>query len=193
MSFAFRPAAQQHGVHGPQWFLTGLGVEPNGTIAASAYTQVYGQQGPQAAGLALVSANGGTYTLKTGLFPGRSTNSEQIGDLAVQPDGKILVAAGYHDDNGQILAGGVAGFLPNGTLDGSFGSGGMALAHSSYYDEFDAVKLDGQGRIYLAGSTGDQASRRPGKRLRLETDRAAAALRIRRQVLRRQRGGANTL
>ena len=46
--------------------------------------------------------------------------------------------------------------MPNGTPDPSFDSDGFQYVHSGYYAEGDDVKLDPQGRIYLAGTTGDQ-------------------------------------
>jgi uncharacterized delta-60 repeat protein len=67
-------------------------------------------------------------------------------DLAIQPDGKIVVVGGnyYNDPNGYI-----ARYLPNGALDGSFGSGGKrTIAGDALFD----LELQPDGKMVALGS-----------------------------------------
>src|SRR3954452_21911660 len=75
--------------------------------------------------------------------------------VAVQPDGKILVAgmvfAPTGDDDVALWR-----LSAKGRLDPSFGSGGLAVFGTTGTDEVaNAVVLDGQGRILVAGHTGN--------------------------------------
>ena len=76
--------------------------------------------------------------------------------VAVQPDGKI-VAAGY---GGSIRPGpagamfALARYLPDGTLDPSFGSGGKVTTDFGAYDWARAVRVLPDGKILAAGSSG---------------------------------------
>ena len=76
--------------------------------------------------------------------------------VAVQPDGKI-VAAGY---GGSIRPGpagamfALARYLPDGTLDPSFGAGGKVTTDFGAYDWARAVRVLPDGKILAAGSSG---------------------------------------
>lgn len=65
--------------------------------------------------------------------------------LAVQSDGKI-VAAGESDN-----AGAIARYLPNGSLDSTFGVGGKVTVNEAVAN---AVAIQPDGRIVLAGQSG---------------------------------------
>jgi len=77
--------------------------------------------------------------------------------MAVQPDGKIVVAGG----SGEPIPGGrefaaVARYLPNGKLDRSFGGGGgVVLLHGQR--PFTAVALQKNGRILVTSPLGGEA------------------------------------
>ncbi len=74
-----------------------------------------------------------------------------VGALAVQPDGKI-VAAG--DVAGDAL---VARYLPNGSLDTSFGTGGFVetgLPQTVMFASAAAVAIQPDGEIVVAGTSG---------------------------------------
>ncbi|HKD93762.1 MAG TPA: PASTA domain-containing protein [Gaiellaceae bacterium] len=73
-----------------------------------------------------------------------SNGSPGMGGFAVQPDGKILVAAG---------SGLLARYRPNGSLDPSFGGGGYVETHSAYPVFVRAVALQPDGKIVVAGSS----------------------------------------
>src|SRR5262245_44883205 len=70
--------------------------------------------------------------------------------VARQTDGK-LVAAGYAEAEGQGAVVGVARYQPNGTLDPSFGTGGVVLTpFGSYYPLVEGVLVQPDGRIVVA-------------------------------------------
>ena len=103
--------------------------------------------------------DGGTALVSTappalsGFFDG--IPSEHIWQIARQPDGKI-VAAGR--TNGGELGGGlnalIARFLPDGTLDWTFGDQGIVratLAPEDRPDEAQGVAVQADGKIVIAG------------------------------------------
>src|SRR5262245_16971161 len=70
--------------------------------------------------------------------------------VARQTDGK-LVAAGYAEAEGQGAVVGVARYHPNGTLDSSFGTGGVVLTpFGTYYPLVEGVLVQPDGRIVVA-------------------------------------------
>ena len=69
-----------------------------------------------------------------------------IGGIAVQPDRKIVVAS---DSPRYDLL--LARYLPNGSLDPSFGKGGYAETQLSYFALAQAVALQPDGKIIVAG------------------------------------------
>ncbi|MFH8627539.1 calcium-binding protein [Streptomyces vietnamensis] len=72
-----------------------------------------------------------------------------IEDAAVQADGKIVVAGGGGSSEGDFL---VARYNPNGSLDTTFGTGGMVI--TDFGDKFDAARavvLQSGGRILAVG------------------------------------------
>ena len=80
--------------------------------------------------------------------------------IAIQPDGRIAGAGFSLDGTGR--SGLVMRVMPDGTLDSAFGAGGsMAVNLSSTNDELDAIVLQSDGRIVVAGAaevTGTQTS-----------------------------------
>ena len=86
-----------------------------------------------------------------GLARADLTSFDQAYGLSVQPDGRILVVGGT---NGGPLVSrfGVARFLPDGTLDPTFGIGGTVLVPTiSEYDVPEAVATQSTGRVVVAG------------------------------------------
>ncbi len=75
--------------------------------------------------------------------------------MAVQPDGKIVVAGGggLAPEGGKEF-GAVARYLPDGGLDRSFG-GGDGVVLMRHQQPFTAVALQGDGRIVLAAPVGE--------------------------------------
>jgi uncharacterized delta-60 repeat protein len=86
---------------------------------------------------------------------GKVTTDVTFGDqgsaVAIQSDGKIVVAG--NTDDGSLLQFLVARYLPNGSPDGAFGVGGVALTDiGGERAQAEAVLLDPDGRIVVAGS-----------------------------------------
>lgn len=76
-----------------------------------------------------------------------SNEESYAGAVAVQPDGKILVAG---SDHGNAV---VVRLLPNGGLDPSFGSGGqVTTVVSAEFSAFQAVTIQPDGKIVAVGS-----------------------------------------
>lgn len=77
-------------------------------------------------------------------------NYEMVTEITTYPDGKIL-AAGYAfmDDTCRTI---LIRYLENGTLDLSFGEGGISIFNLGYpYLEPSKVKIDAVGNIYVSG------------------------------------------
>jgi uncharacterized delta-60 repeat protein len=70
--------------------------------------------------------------------------------LAVTSAGKPVVAETLSGPDASSFA--VIRYLPNGSPDPSFGTGGTAVAHFGRADHAAAIAVDGGGRVVLAGS-----------------------------------------
>src|SRR3990172_3480045 len=69
--------------------------------------------------------------------------------LALQPDGKMVVAGGSGFDFA------LARYNADGSLDAGFGSGGMVTTDFGDWDGAHAVAIQADGKIVVAGSFGD--------------------------------------
>jgi uncharacterized delta-60 repeat protein len=86
-------------------------------------------------------------------FSGRHDYIGETHSLAVQPNGKIILAGTIWQagDNNDFA---VARYTPQGALDPSFGTGGKAVTDfGSFGDVVTAVTLQPDGRIIVAGKT----------------------------------------
>jgi uncharacterized delta-60 repeat protein len=131
-----------------------VAVQPNGKIvvAGSALGDF---------GVARLDSDGtldqsfGTNGLVTTSFSSYPASDEAHG-VAIQSDGKILVA-GCADCNSGVQGAddfGLVRYTPDGTLDSTFGSGGLARTDfGSGTDSADALMVQHDGRIVVAGST----------------------------------------
>jgi uncharacterized delta-60 repeat protein len=75
--------------------------------------------------------------------------------LAIQYDGKLVVAGVAYDDDSSDFA--LARYLPNGTLDSTFGDAGKVLTdfNSGSLDSVSAVALQPDGKLVVAGGFGN--------------------------------------
>ena len=79
---------------------------------------------------------------------------DQITSIALQADGKIVVAGDTY--NGSNYDFGLARYNNDGTLDSSFGTGGIVTtAFGSSHDDPAAIVIQPDGRIVVAGYTSD--------------------------------------
>jgi uncharacterized delta-60 repeat protein len=98
----------------------------------------------------VLDTNFGTEGEATVIFSGQDT--DEVRALAVQPDGKIVVAgfsrAGISDDDDFA----VARLNPDGTLDTSFGTGGKVITDFfGFFDRAHFVLIQPDGRIIVGG------------------------------------------
>jgi uncharacterized delta-60 repeat protein len=145
-------------------FANAVVVQSNGKIvAAGAVT--FGLDGSNFV-LARYNPNGSLDTTFGANSNGRAfidfvpMGEDQANDLALQSDGKIVVAGfkGSFTSNNATFA--LARFLPNGTLDASFGTGGAVTTDfGAFPGDFSAgingVALQSNGSIVAAGATRD--------------------------------------
>src|SRR2546421_11430591 len=92
---------------------------------------------------------GGKVVQQFGIGPAQDSALEGV---ALQPDGKIVVAGNASDAGGQnaVLA---ARLNPNGSLDSGFGSGGKILTQSGA--TISAMALASDGKVVVGGNHRD--------------------------------------
>ena len=96
----------------------------------------------------------GTFNTNAGI--GASVTPIGVGDdrqraMLTQPDGKIVLAGTCNNSVDRDFC--AARYLPNGTLDASFGSGGKVItAFSNRDDALGTMALQPDGKLVLAGS-----------------------------------------
>jgi uncharacterized delta-60 repeat protein len=124
----------------------GVAVQPDGKIIAvgsgnSAFTMVrYNTNGT------LDNTFGSSGIVQTGI----SSSSEQSNAVALQADGKILVAGYANVASSDDFA--MARYNSNGTLDNTFGTGGIVTSMiSAGSDGIRAIRLQPDGKIVAAG------------------------------------------
>ena len=78
-----------------------------------------------------------------------SSGTENATELAIQSDGSILLA-GYANLNGSNDFA-VVRYLPNGTLDSTFGTGGIVTTHVTGNDLGNCLKVLPDGKIVVGG------------------------------------------
>ncbi|HKP54076.1 MAG TPA: S-layer homology domain-containing protein [Chloroflexia bacterium] len=80
-----------------------------------------------------------------------AAGSDVIADIAIQSDGKIVTAGSSHTGGGDFA---LARYLPDGTLDPAFGSGGrVSTDFAPGYDQARALLLLPDGKILAVGTT----------------------------------------
>jgi uncharacterized delta-60 repeat protein len=123
----------------PDQKIIAAGYSSNGTNYDIAIAR-YNTNGALDAGF----GTGGKVTISAGSY------DDDVYGIAIQPNGKIILA-GY-SFNGATNQGVMIRFLPNGTLDNTFGSGGMMLTpNTSQWDTFLSIALQSNGKIIGSG------------------------------------------
>ena len=111
----------------------------------------------------------GIAVAKVGTFPG--VGSEEVRDLLIQPDGKLLAVGRTLTPNGAFSQTALARFNPDGTLDQTFGEGGKAVrSMGGYGDVAVAACLQSDGKIIVAGSVSEANGRGHYAVARLNSD-----------------------
>ncbi len=105
---------------------------------------------------------GGSVLHQFGVAAGTAHPDSSLRDLALAPDGKIVVGGEAGDAAGKAETL-VARFLPNGTLDPTFGTGGAFLHQfadpASFGSQAFSITVTPSGAIVLAGDAPDAANR----------------------------------
>src|SRR5207302_1929448 len=88
-------------------------------------------------------------------FGGAPSNNDEAFAMALQPDGKIVVAG---DANGPVYDGALARYRSDGSLDSTFGQGGRVITNvgppRSGLEHWNAVAVQPDGKIAAAGRSG---------------------------------------
>lgn len=131
-------------------FPLAVAIQPDGKIVAAGNSSVPGVFSVDFA-LARYHPDGsldGTFGAGGTVLSDFGAPLDAASDVVVQLDGKI-VAAGV--SSGDFA---VARYDTNGTLDATFGTGGLVKTDFGSFDQATAVALDPAGRIVLVGLTG---------------------------------------
>ena len=132
---------------GANGFIAAVVVQPDGKIlVGGGFTTFNGQARPLVVRL---NANG---SLDTGFTFATATSIRQIGSIALQPDGKILVGSGGNLATATgPQTGGIVRLLPTGALDPSFNIG-TGITQGG---QVTAMLVQADGNIVLGGSFTD--------------------------------------
>jgi uncharacterized delta-60 repeat protein len=125
---------------------TGAGKDDMGNLAIGFALARYTTNGS----LDKTFGTGGEVTTKV-----TSGNDDRANSLAIQPDGKILVAGSTYDPNKSLTDFALARYTTGGSLDKAFGIGGTVVTDfgDTGFSGINAMTLDAQGRIAVAGFT----------------------------------------
>ena len=127
-------------------------IQPDGKIIAVGYTR---DSNSTDFALARYQGDGSLdTTFGSGGLVTSAFAEDTIGVSAVvlQPDGKIIVCGGVFNDD-TIVDFALARYHSNGSLDTTFGTGGLVTAHLTNKDAFNDVALLPDGRIIAAGTS----------------------------------------
>ena len=133
--------------------ITDVTVQPDGKILAvgTAFNPATGSLDFAMARYASTGALDGTFGSGGTVITAMSNARDHPTGIALQPDGKIVVAGWAGRSRHRDWA--LARYTPTGALDGSFGSGGKVITDlGSGEDLASALVLQPDGRIVVAGS-----------------------------------------
>jgi uncharacterized delta-60 repeat protein len=152
--------------------VTSIAVLPDGRILVSGTAGVLTSAGGSDYAVARLDANG---TLDPTFGSGGKamvdvrSSIENPGVMAVQPDGKILIAGGSTQEPARLVLDlSVVRLMPNGALDATFATGGKLVATwPGSTSAAGGVAVDAAGRIVLVGGFSDAAHTNDAMVLRL--------------------------
>jgi uncharacterized delta-60 repeat protein len=131
-----------------------VAIQSDGKIVVTGVARGVGLDSPDFA-LARYESNGdldGTFGVGGKVTTDFFGKPDEARGVVIQNDGKII-AAGFASTNQRDF--GVARYDANGALDGTFGTGGKVTTDFSFvFDEANAVALQSDGRIVVAGIAG---------------------------------------
>ncbi|MGE3912883.1 MAG: hypothetical protein AB7K36_26230 [Chloroflexota bacterium] len=126
-----------------------VALQPNGKLIVAGYANLIGNASDFAlaryqpnGALDATFGNGGKVITNFG-------GSDSISDIVVQQDGKLVVAGNGGQGGPSVL---LARYLPNGTVDGAFGSGGKVSVNFGLDSSVNDLLLQPDGKLVIAGS-----------------------------------------
>ena len=137
-------------------FAQSLAINADGSIIVAGSSRFSGVSNPLARfQLVRWSANGSFAWRRSVSFSGAGDGEgDTARSVAFQSDGKIVVVGhavdGYHFTYNRSIA--LARFNPDGTIDSTFGGGGMVLTKFGGTGYGDSVAIQNDGKIVVAGS-----------------------------------------
>ncbi len=135
-----------------------VGIQPDGKIVISG--NMMDNDGKNQISLARLNSNGsldstfGTNGRGTVTTPANFLHSS--GALALQPDGKIIVAGTLNNADGSQTNLALVRYNPNGSLDSAFGAAGMVISDFGGHEWADDLILQPDGKIILDGKITSQ-------------------------------------
>ena len=134
-------------------------LRPDGKVVVAGYTDLTGEHGDGiydffVAEFTATGAPDRSFGVR-GLATVDLGATDSLGAMALQPDGKLLVAGstvGFTNKKDRIA---IARLNPDGRLDSSFGDGGRAVIDFCWIEGVDDLAVRPDGRIVLAGLEGN--------------------------------------
>jgi uncharacterized delta-60 repeat protein len=135
-------------------FATGAAVQADGKIVLAGLLNNVQSASPPGAGVARLNADG---SIDSGFGSGSGgavviAGASNAWDVALQPDGKIVVAGASGGANADFL---IARFAADGSLDTSFNRSGLATVAfdlgGDNRDVAESIVIDSDGRLLVAG------------------------------------------
>lgn len=95
-----------------------------------------------------------------GKISGNSNSIENIATIAIQPDGKFIVAGSVWNSTTKESDFGLQRYNSNGTIDNTFGTTGKVVTvFGTDYDEIMSLVIQQNGKILVSGYTATSASK----------------------------------
>ncbi len=145
--------------NGAAEFANSVVIQPDGKIVAAGYTRTsVGFSFADDFALARYNPDGSldaTFGNGGKVITTINSTSEQANSVAIQPDGKIVVA-GYTFNGNHFL---LIRYNTNGSLDTSFGNGGIVKTAIGVYANAKSLAIESDGTIVVAGETFNGSSR----------------------------------
>ncbi len=136
---------------------TAIALQPDGKIVVSG---IYAMTGNDNAYLLIrLNTDGSPDTTLGGqgfVITNISAGNDMSRDIAVQPDGKILICGSVNDMGTTGSDIGLVRFLPNGNLDLTFNDSGIVITSITVAEQGYALKLQTDGKIVVLANSDDE-------------------------------------
>ncbi len=132
----------------------GLAIQPDGKIVAAGRARVNNSTDFALARYLPDGALDSTFGSGGKVTTSFDTGYERALTMALQPDGKIIVAGSVYIDDPNVVSPdfGLIRYQPDGHLDSSFGSSGKVTTDFGGFDQIRALLVQSDGKIIAAGA-----------------------------------------